>query len=306
MITSLQTPIDFTKLRVDKDEIKGTAPHKPLLLFAVLDWFETGGIVSTGIHLGPDLVVRFQNYWPIVAARRGNRGDIRLPFHALATDRVWQVYDSEGRPSHAHQTSTHALFADWFVHLLQHEKARRALRYVLISHYFKPAEQLSLAEAMGIDPRELNLGKSAIAEDAVDYQARQALGRSARFKTGVITGYMFTCALTGYRVTTAEQLSVVEAAHIHALSRSKNNELENGIALSPTAHALFDLGLWSVRDDLTIMVKSEAHFSESSPGGSFSLRVLANRPLYFAPQAKLRPHPRHLRAHRSQHGFVHD
>ena len=32
------------RLRVDRDEEKGRAPHKPLLLLAVLDLWEAGGL----------------------------------------------------------------------------------------------------------------------------------------------------------------------------------------------------------------------------------------------------------------------
>lgn len=297
--------IDFSRLRVDRDELKGVAPHKPLLLLAVLDWFEAGGILADEIWLCPDLVVRFQNYWPIVAARRGNRGDIRLPFHALATDKVWQVFDSEGRPSRARQTSTRAVLSHGFQRLLQSEPARRALRRLLIARYFSPGEQWSLAEAVGLPLGDLTVGADRVEEDAAYYEERRRLGRTARFRNSVITGYVFTCALTGYRITTAEQVSVIEAAHIHSLSRSRNNEPENGLALSPTAHALFDLGLWSIRDDFTIIVKPEKSFTESSPVGSFSLRAFANRPLHFERRAVLRPHVRHLLAHRAQHGFAH-
>lgn len=304
MTPDLHSPVDFTRLRVDKDETKGVAPHKPLMLLAVLDWFEAGGITNDEILLCPDLVVRFQNFWPIVAERRGNRGDIRLPFHALATDGLWQVYDDEGRPSKARQTSTRAVFASWFTQNLHEERFRRALRRLLIVTYFKPEEQLSLAEAVGLDPLELNPAGLSVSEDPAEYQVRRALGRSARFKTDVVTGYVFTCALTGYRITTAEQLSIVEAAHIHALSRSKNNDPENGLALSPTAHALFDLGLWSIRDDLTVIVKPETSFTESAPDGMFSLRAFADRRLHLDPRSKLRPHPRHLVAHRVHHGFM--
>ena len=51
---------------------------------------DSGPVVPHGdqVALDADLVTRFQNFWPIVAPRRKNRGDIRMPFHALATDRV--------------------------------------------------------------------------------------------------------------------------------------------------------------------------------------------------------------------------
>ena len=40
------------------------------------------------------------------------------------------------------------------------------------------------------------------------------MGRDSRFKSDVLGGYYFTCALTGYRLDT-ETTSIVQAAHIH-------------------------------------------------------------------------------------------
>lgn len=101
-----------------------------------------------------------------------------------------------------------------------------------------------------------------------------------------------------------EQAGIVEAAHIHQHARSRNNDPDNGLALTPTAHALFDLGLWSADDDLRILVKPAASFVEESPPGGFSLHALAGRPLHVTPAAKLRPAPGHLAWHRHEHGFA--
>jgi putative restriction endonuclease len=96
----------FAALRVDPDKGRGRAPHKPLLLLAVLDLLESGLLSDGWVTLSPDLILRFQNFWPIVAERRQNKGDIRMPFHALGTDGVWSVFDEEGRPSRARPTSS--------------------------------------------------------------------------------------------------------------------------------------------------------------------------------------------------------
>ena len=45
---------------------------------------------------------------------------------------------------------------------------------------------------------------------------------------------------------------------------SRNNAVENGLALSKNAHWLFDQGLWSVSDDYQVVVATGA-FAESAP-----------------------------------------
>jgi putative restriction endonuclease len=91
----------------------------------------------------------------------------------------------------------------------------------------------------------------------------------------------------------------LEAAHIHAHSQRGPDSPDNGLALTPTAHDLFDAGLWTIDDNLRIQV-AKSDISESIlPGGShFKLSDLHDRPLSFAPQATLRPDPAHLAWHR--------
>jgi putative restriction endonuclease len=292
------------RLRVDVDAAKGRAPHKPLLLLAVLELLETGRITDGWVNLEAELVLRFQNYWPIVQSRRDNKGDVRMPFHALGTDGVWAVFDHDGRPSRARVTSVRARLPDDLLILLGDAPFRARLRLLLVTTYFPADEQVALFAALGFEGAADTAEIQQFAEETPDrYRIVCEVGRSARFKTTVVSGYRFACALTGYRLTTAEQAGIVEAAHIHALSSSRNNDPDNGLALTPTAHALFDLGLWSVTDDLRVLVKPEAAFVETSPPGGFGLRALHNRPLHLDPHAKLRPGTPHLAWHRRHHGF---
>jgi predicted restriction endonuclease len=59
--------------------------------------------------------------------------------------------------------------------------------------------------------------------------------QEARFKVSVISGYHFTCALTGYRLIASKSTYVpLEAAHIHAHARKGPDSPDNGPALTPT------------------------------------------------------------------------
>jgi putative restriction endonuclease len=293
----------FTSLRVDPDKGRGRAPHKPLLLLAVLDLLEAGRITDGWVTLSPDLVVRFQNLWPIVYARRQNQGDIRLPFHALSGDGVWAVFEDDGRPSRARATSVRAKLDDNLCAALGDSAFRAQLRRLLVATYFPPAEQVALAAALGFERALDSAEIAAFAQDQAAYRVAREAGRSARFKNEVVTGYKFTCALTGYRLTTVGQSGIVEAAHIHQHAKSRNNDPDNGLALSPTAHALFDLGLWSATDDLHVVVKPAAVFTEDFPDGGFSLRSISGRMLFLPSQNRLRPNPIRLAWHRREHRF---
>ncbi len=292
----------FSRLRVDIDAVKGRAPHKPLLMLAVLDLLESAPTSDGWIPLSVDMVVRFQNFWPIVEPRRQNKGDIRMPFHALASDGVWSVHESDGRPSKARSTSVLSRLDPDLTLLLAQPPFRHEVRCRLIAGYFTLYEQVALSAALGLGVAPKVEVERASSEPARYLAMRQA-GRSARFKIAVVSGYRFTCVLTGYRLTTVDQVSLVEAAHIRSFSSSRNNDADNGLALTPTAHALFDLGLWSINAVGTIVVRRDS-FAESQLGETgFSLAALHGRPLHLAEGAILRPHPDHLAWHQKRHGF---
>ena len=170
------------RLRVDRNQEKGPAPHKPLLLLAALDLWEEGGLRDGWVELGPELILRFQNFWPIVAERRRNRGDIRMPFHALGTDGVWSVFDREGRPSRSRDTSVRACLDGELLQCLDDPGFREQARQRLIARYFPPAEQVALDAALGLEAD----AKHILAEDPREYRRARETGRSARFKNLVV------------------------------------------------------------------------------------------------------------------------
>ena len=78
-----------------------------------------------------------------------------------------------------------------------------------------------------------------------------------------VAAYNYTCALTRYRLTTIAGGSIVDAAHIHQFSDSRNNDPRNGLALCKNAHWLFDNGLWTLTDDYKVIV-AEGRFAEDA------------------------------------------
>jgi len=279
-------------LKVAKDR-KGMAPNKPLLVLAILDLFEAGLIGLDGlVHKDAQLNLRFRSYSPICAPRRGNAIDLNLPFRHLASDGIYTHVGDEERVV----CLDPVLLARFMDPRFRQEDRRR-----IVATYFPPDEQVALYAALGMQmPSSDEL--SEVRQDQAAYKAQLSRGRDARFKVSVISGYHFTCALTGYRLIASKSTYVpLEAAHIHAHSKRGPDSPENGLALTPTAHDLFDAGLWTVDDNLRIRV-AESDIAESIlPGGShFKLADLHNRPLSFAPQASLRPDPAHLAWHRRQ------
>lgn len=279
-------------LKVAKDR-KGMAPNKPLLVLAILDLVEAGLVGVDGlIHKDAQLNLRFRSYSPICAPRRGNAVDLNLPFRYLASD---GIYTHIGQDERAARLDP-ALIARFIDPRFRQDARRR-----IVATYFPAAEQVALYAALGI-PVPSSDELAAVRQDQAAYKAQLNRGRDARFKVSVISGYHFTCALTGYRLIASKSTYVpLEAAHIHAHSRRGPDSPDNGLALTPTAHDLFDAGLWTIDDNLRIQVAKTDIAESILPGGShFKLADLHDRPLSFATQANLRPDPAHLAWHRRE------
>jgi putative restriction endonuclease len=94
----------------------------------------------------------------------------------------------------------------------------------------------------------------------------------------------------------------VDAAHIHQFKRGGPNHPTNGIALSKTAHWLFDRGFWSIADDYRVLVRQD-RFEEAGeaglllkPRGGLAILLPSNRSYW--------PAPEFLAWHRREHGFL--
>ncbi len=165
---------------------------------------------------------------------------------------------------------------------------------------FTATEQVMLCARLDL-PAPNTDAIAALRRDAATFKANQKKGRDSRFKSDVLGGYYFTCALTGYRLDT-ETTSIVQAAHIHQHAVSGNDDPRNGLALTPDAHWMFDDGLWTVipnGDDWLIHV-AIGRFSESSPHGRL-LSGFHGHQLSFHAHARLRPDAKHFEWHRKTH-----
>ena len=267
----------------------------------MIDLVEAGVLTSPTLILSPSLRVRFQSFAPIVSPRwRSARLDIRMPFFYLKSQDLWHPLDDQGRPAKNPESVKSAELDPEVWQALQDPLLRKSARLILISTYFPPLEQLALAEALGLAPADIlrqSLDKSP------KTQAARQTGRSARFRYEVLSGYAFTCALTGRSLTTSSGAIMIEAAHIKPFRLSQDNHPTNGLALTPDAHWAFDEGLWTVcysasTKDYRVRVATTS-FVESGPGGQW-LAAFDSRPLIFADITTLRPHPIACMHHQSQ------
>jgi putative restriction endonuclease len=133
---------------------------------------------------------------------------------------------------------------------------------------------LGLDETVPLLPR-LDTDKSASGFEEVQapFQAEQerdrvsvTVSRVLRdrvFRRVVLRAYGERCAVTGIKLINGSGRAEVAAAHIRPVEKNGPDIVSNGIALSGTAHWMFDRGLISLSDDLEILISRQTNDCES-------------------------------------------
>jgi putative restriction endonuclease len=282
-----------------QDRARGPAPHKPLLLLVVLDLVEEGKLTTGLMPRDGSLAFRFSSYWTIIAYRRTSRPDVRLPFYHTRSDGFWIPLDADGKVSASRETAAFAQLDPSFLECAQDPAFRELARRTLIARFFEPNERAELYRLCGVEVPPDDL----VAADAARFlrSDQDEAKRDAKFSVRVLPAYDFTCALTRYRMIAVDGSTPLDAAHIQQFKRGGPCEPANGIALSKTAHWLFDRGFWSINDDYTVLVKSGA-FEEAGDAGQL-LKPHAGRQILLPNIRGAWPNPMFLGWHRVNHGF---
>jgi putative restriction endonuclease len=124
---------------------------------------------------------------------------------------------------------------------------------------------------------ELNFfGNLAAEKESPTYRVVEREARCAYFKSRIPDIYNHTCAiLLRLRSAQARQriiaadTQMIDACHIKPWSTTKDDSIQNGIALTPTLHRAFDRGIVKINADYTVSVSKAISESGDSP---FNLR----------------------------------
>ncbi|BDI61333.1 HNH endonuclease [Qipengyuania nanhaisediminis] len=122
--------------------------------------------------------------------------------------------------------------------------------------------------------------------------------RDKAFRRAVMRAYDGRCAVTGWKLVNGGGRLEAEAAHIRPVEFGGPDSIRNGLALSGTAHWMFDRGLIGVSDAHDILVHRKVNDREG-------VEAIVN------PSGKLlrpereedRPHSKFLAWHRDHHAF---
>jgi len=138
-----------------------------------------------------------------------------------------------------------------------------------------------------------------VQEERADYPPRPIIERlqarkfrDVSFRRHVRAAYNNTCAVTGLCLINGGGRPEVQAAHIWPVEHDGPDTVRNGLALTGTAHWLFDRGLISADDSFRILIASGG-----LPEG-VTMLLSPDRRLRLPASKEHQPHPTFLAWHR--------
>ncbi len=309
----------FKKLRVDKnrnyypDATTHRAPHKPFLLLSIIDLTGQGRITSNVIEPSFELADTFNSYWSTVMPP-GRRGLISYPFYHMRSEPFWKLIPNPGyedRPGQnfssmakIREVYAGARIDEPLYALLVDPVFRERLRTALVQTYFDPAGQ-SMVGSQGL----INFAADAYAADvktgvheglesfAASNEEDAVRIRDQGFRKAIVSLYDHRCALCGIRMLTPDGHTVVEAAHIVAWSKTRDDRATNGLCLCRLCHWSFDEGLMSVGKNYEVLVSKRVRVEANNPG---HILTLSDRPIFMPGQDRFRPDQNNLAHHRQE------
>ncbi|ABK98629.1 HNH endonuclease [Pelobacter propionicus] len=294
------------------------APHKPLLLLAVLDLVHRGVITSPFIAVTADLVELnelFNLYWRRVVPL-GQTSSIAFPFSRLHREPFWELVPQSGKtitPAVINNTSSvsylrkYALGAkldDGLFRVMQSVEGREVLREALLLSCFSEELAAQLREQSIINREAFDYSRVLeeqahlpLVKEIVEEYNYRLVARDQGFRRIVVTTYDHRCALCGVRIVTPEGHTAVDAAHIVPWSKSRNDDIRNGMALCKLCHWAFDEGMLGVSDDYNVITSRQISTNPNAPG---FLSTLSGRGIIPPGDRELWPSRQYLAQHRRE------
>lgn len=308
----------FTHLK--RSQIKGGAPHKPILLLSIIELFEKKIYKSNKIRLIPELVFAFKSIWNQLVIS-DHHSNFSLPFYHLSSSKFWKLIPNEGCELWINSKTSMKTFKNLNIAvryaeidkelsiLLIEKSSRDLLKASLLDRYFSktsinfnylksvfPSENIVYEDPIKYKQQVLKL-KKELKDD--DFQ-EEVFVRSGLFKREIGKIYNNTCAISGLKIDTTTDISMIDACHIIPFSESYNDTITNGIALCPNLHRAFDRGLISISNDYKVILSNQ--FIESTMS-TYSISQFKSQKILLPKNKNHYPNLESLAHHRRRFAF---
>lgn len=302
----------------------GQAPHKPILLLAVLEAFENGEITDNWIEINEALLTRFYDLWKLLVQTE-NTPNFSLPFYHMSHEKgeFWKLIVIPGMfiPTTKSNsiTSFSALKASVlaaelsaeFYYEITDALSREKLKQALLNRYFPNFSRNSIKTVVRYsqeiekqilyDPAENYARKVLRQIESETTEAREELLilRSHIFRKAVLAVYNKQCAVSGLKIESIRETFLIDACHIIPFAKIPDDTIRNGIALSPTFHRAFDTGLIAIDDDYRLLVHPKLIDHNPSAG----IRQYDRKTIILPKQKQFYPSLQRLAEHRKRFGY---
>lgn len=301
----------FSHLRVDRS--RGIAPHKPVLLLAVLDNIERGLITDNRVIISPELVATFMEVWAMLVKEGPYAPRFALPFFHLKSEGFWTLVPFPGAEpavtssgsirsfSNLKDTVAWAVIApDLFAGMCVPVERER-LRSVLLETYF-PLTRENYRQQRGeegtylqeLELQALGDHPQAAYSAATATEEEEIFLRSSAFRKVVPRAYQYTCCISGLRIVSGS-MTFVDACHIVPFSISHDDTIGNGLSLCPNLHRAFDRHLICIDHEYRVRMKFE--FFETADT-DYGIKKYEGRSLLLPAEKKYWPAQENLTWHR--------
>lgn len=278
----------------------GKAPHKPVLLLAVMRQIEKGNILDNRIFLTPELVAEFLETFKLLVLT-GNRPEFTLPFYHLRGEQFWHLQPKNDTVLRGYIKSINVLneVVDYayldepLFDLMQQADTRQILKNTLLETYFPTTKAEYRFVYDKTDAYIHTIEQYILNEPTIAYQTPPSVKdedeqfvRGSLFKKWIPKLYNHTCSISRMRVTSTHGYQLIDACPIKPFSLSNDDTVANGFALCPNLHRAFDRGMIGVDADYRVVVSRYIHEDEKQ---AYGLTQLAGVPLYLPMDAAQLP-----------------
>ena len=173
----------------------------------------------------------------------------------LLGDGVWEVSSTEGLSTRSGNTDVKkseliehnihgGLVPEIYDKLSQDKHLAREIVQDLLNANFPESIHQDILDAIGI-------------EFAID--TRLVIARSPDFRERILRAYEYSCAICGFDVRLGTVPVALEAAHIKWHQAGGPDEERNGLALCTLHHKLFDRGVFTLSNSMSVIVSEAAN-----------------------------------------------
>ncbi len=254
----------------------GIAPHKPILLFSILQAFQNGLISNNKIYITPELVALFKSNWNLLVVTN-HECRISYPFYYLKSDKFWKLVPKNGFEninqmgsimktfSNLNAAVEYAVIEDDLHSLMEDKNSNSILQQFLLDEYFPATKNNFSNSDSGQQKLFDDIEGKILREDATDYRneikkliqqqnEEEIFLRGSLFKREIPKIYNYTCCISGMKIDAIITVSMVDACHIVPFCESYDDTITNGIALCPNLHRAFDRGLIAIDENYRVIV----------------------------------------------------